>query len=101
MVGRFQRRDHAFPVSGTLRHGDFAPARGEPFDLLQLHPIPRRIADHGVKSAGQPFVFPIRPHAGETHLPIQEAFFINQLAGLGKDFSEPIENLLRGPMTFH
>ena len=75
-----------FPVGGALRHGDFAPACGEPFDLLQLHPIPRRIADHGVKPAGQPFAFPIRPHAGERHLPVQEAFFINQFSGLGKNF---------------
>ena len=71
-----------------LRHGDFAPACSEPFDLLQLHPIPWRIADHGVKPAGQPVVLPIRPHAGESDLPIQETFFGDKLAGLGEDFGE-------------
>ena len=67
----------------TLGHGDFAAPRREPLDLLQLHPVPGRIADHSVETAGQPGAFPLRPHTGKSHLPIEEAFVVEELLCFG------------------
>ena len=50
--GLLQIGDHAFAVGGAWGQGDLAAPRREPLDLLQLHPVPRRIADHGVETAG-------------------------------------------------
>ena len=71
---RRTRRDHALAVGGTLLLGDLAPACGKPLYLLQLHPVPGRVADHGVEAAGGARALPIRPDAGEGRLPVEEAF---------------------------
>ena len=54
----------------------------KPFDLLELHPVPGRVADHGVEAAGQLRSFPVRPHAGECHLPVQETLTGYQSQGI-------------------
>ena len=61
MVLRSAARD-ARAISG--------PSRCEPFDLLQLDAVPRRIADHRIKTASQRFSLPCRPDAGKGDLPV-------------------------------
>ncbi len=56
----FERGNHACPVTGALSQSDFALSRREPFDLLKLHSVPRRITDHGIEAAAQTMIFPIR-----------------------------------------
>jgi len=53
----------------------FGPACRPPLNLLEFDPVPRRIADHGIKPAGQFRAFPIRPHTGERHLPMSMPIF--------------------------
>ena len=43
--------DHTFAVGRARGQGNLAAPRREPLDLLQLHPVPWRIAYHGVESA--------------------------------------------------
>ena len=43
--------NHALPVRSALRASDLGAAGGEPLHLLQLHPIPGRIADHRIEAA--------------------------------------------------
>ena len=62
--------DHALAVGRALGQGDLAPPRCEPLDLLQLHPVPGWITDHGIEPAMDPVAFPLRPHARKHHLPI-------------------------------
>ena len=71
-----------FRSAARGRHGDLAPVGREPFDLLELHPVPGRVADHGVEAAGQLRSFPVRPHAGECHLPVQETLTGYQSQGI-------------------
>src|SRR6266478_6307810 len=66
---RLQVGDHPLAVGGLLRHRDVSPAGGEPFDLLQLDPVPRGIADDRVEPARQLRGFPDRPHPREGDLP--------------------------------
>ena len=70
--------DHAVAVGCARGQGDLTPPRREPLDLLHLHPVPGRIADHGVEAAVQSGAFPVRPHAGESHLPIEKAFVVEE-----------------------
>jgi hypothetical protein len=42
---------------------------------LQFDAVPRRVADDRIKAAIELVAFPIGPDAGESDLPIQEAFF--------------------------
>ncbi len=63
--------------------GDRRHAGGEPFDLLQFHPVPRRVADHRIEAAGRRGAAPIGPHAGERRLPVKKATFGGKRAGLG------------------
>ena len=88
--GLLQVGDHAFAVGRTLGHGDFAALRREPLDLLQLHPVPGRIADHSVEAAGQPGAFPLRPHTGKSHLPIEEAFVVEKLLCFVEQSGKPL-----------
>ena len=47
----FQPFNHTFSVGGAGRLSDLWPALGEPLHFLQLHAVPRRISDHGIKPA--------------------------------------------------
>ena len=66
-----------------------APCR-EPLNWLNSHPVPRRIADHGVESAMELVAFPLRPHARKRHLPIEEAFVVEDLPRFVEQPSKPL-----------
>src|SRR5689334_11947311 len=63
---------------------------GKPFYLLQLDPVPRRIADNGIKTAREFSFLPIGPDTRECDLPRQEALFRNEGASSAKDASEAL-----------
>ena len=69
-----QRPDHALAVRSAPCVGDLRTACGKPLHLLQLHPVPGRVADYGVEAAGPFGRIPIRPHAGEGDLPVEKSF---------------------------
>ena len=54
---------------------DLGDARGEPLDLLQLHAVPGRVADHCVEAAGWLAVFPIVQYARKRGFPMQKTAF--------------------------
>ena len=83
-----QRGDHAPALGGALRAGDLRAAGREPLDLLQLHPVPGRVADHGVEAALRFGALPARPDAGEGDLPVQEALLGGQRPRLAQQFDE-------------
>ena len=85
--------DHALAVGCASGQGDLAPPRCEPLDLLQLHPVPGWITDHGIEPAMDPVAFPLRPHTGKSHLPIEEAFVVEELPCLVKQSGKPLTAL--------
>src|SRR5690606_7726879 len=80
--------DHAFAVGGALSERDFTPASGEPFDLLQLDPIPWWIAHNGIEPANKSICFPAGPNAGEGDLPVQEPLLLDQFPRVTQDAPE-------------
>ena len=88
--GPFQRGDQAPAVGGARGVRDLGPAGREPFDLLQLHPVPGRVADHGVEAALGRVALPLRPDAGEGDLPVQEALLGGERPRLGEEAGEAL-----------
>jgi len=75
-----QRLDHLGAVRCLLRRRNFRAAGGEPFHLLQLYPVPRRIADHGIEPTFALGAGPIVPHTGKSDLPVKETLFLDKRA---------------------
>ena len=87
----FQRLYHFRPVGRALRLGNFGTPCRKPFDLLQLYPVPWRIADNGIKAAFALCAAPMVPNAGKGDLPIQETLFGDQLPGLFPYLNKPLQ----------
>ena len=82
----FQLTDQPLAVSGADGVGDLRLARGEPFHFLELHPIPRRIADDGVETALRLAAVQMTPNRGKRDGPGQETFLLGQFAGSPQQF---------------
>ena len=67
-----QPADGGVPSGRGRGEGDLPSTGRKPLHLLQLDPVPGRIADHRVETAFGPAVLPVLPHAGEGRLPMQE-----------------------------
>src|SRR3546814_7606971 len=52
VVIAFECGNQAFAVGGAGLACDLRAAFGEPFDFLQLDPVPGRVADDGIEAAG-------------------------------------------------
>jgi hypothetical protein len=68
---------------GRLRPRDLRLARSPPFDLLQLEPVPGRVADQGVEATRQAVIFSIRPDARKGNLPVEKVLFVQERPGFG------------------
>ena len=64
-VARLERLDHALARCGVWRIGNFWAALGEPFFLLEFHPLPRWITKHAVKAT-------LRENLRERQMPVKE-----------------------------
>ena len=69
-----QPLDAGPPGGGRRSVGERGRTRREPLHLLQLDPVPGRIADHGVEAAPRLVVLPPLPDPREGRFPVQEAF---------------------------
>ena len=94
-IGLPQRRvlllqggDQGLAVGGARLRGDGEVALGEPFNLLQLDAVPRRIAQHDVEAAAPAGA----EHGGKARPPVEKGFARGQLARL---FHEEIGRLRR------
>ncbi|MDG4560625.1 MAG: hypothetical protein P9E88_04960, partial [Candidatus Competibacter sp.] len=84
-IARFlQSTDQSLAVGGADGMGDVRPARGEPFDFLEFHPVPRRIADDGIETALRLTAFQMTPNRGKGNGPGQETLLLGPFAGLPK-----------------
>ena len=88
VAGLLQGRDHPPAVGRARLPRDLRTPSGEPLDLLQLHAVPGRIADHGVEAATPRGGVPVGPHAGERGLPVEEALFGRDRARIVEETDE-------------
>ena len=65
-------------------------SRRKPLHLLQLHLIPRRIADHRVKTTTRYSRSPILPNTGKRHLPVHKTLLGNLFTRFGQQFHKPL-----------
>src|SRR6185503_11993794 len=85
-VFRPQRLNEPLAGSGVRRVRDFGPALGEPFFLLQLHALPRRIREDAVEAAVQAGEWVLcrffrqrhTEHVRESELPVEELILVGE-----------------------
>src|SRR5205823_10973594 len=74
--------DHSLAVGRALRMRDRRDARSKPFDLLQLHSIPRGITDHGIEPASWGSALPLGPDAWKRGFPMKKTVFRREGTGI-------------------
>ena len=92
-----QRPDHALAVRGALGVGDLRAAGGEPLHLLELHPVPGRVADDRVEAPVPLDRIPIRPDARKGDLPVEEPLLRDEIPCTRDELPRTVEEQRETP----
>ena len=95
MLRRFQGSDLSLAIRGPRGSRDVPLTGGEPFDLLELHPVPGGIADDGVEAPRASGPIDLLPDCWKGHLPGEKTLsFHDRLRSL----QELVHRLHLGPL---